>query len=377
MPSNRLIYSSLLIGLLTSTTLLGCQTTGLSNSNKSATVDSNINTDHVPLAPIPIPVQQIQKQEPVVTEANIIQWASGYNWQLKQALNPQDNTIAIDNYATVQLEVAPSSVNFYQGCQRFIIKFIWMSTPPFPYGTTEINELPSTCTDNKNNDNKISGGSIQTLFPKNSSMKLNIALLPLANNASISTQTAPKKLAIKVENGNTLIFEGTPKVLKKPTGLPIDNALLERYQWRLVSAVSNIFDDNGTIVSRTPIGDFYHPDFPVSLIFLSHSDGQYAFFSSSCNGVGGPYILTRDNTLLVGSGPQTMMGCGLNGNRIEGTLAKITTRSRSTLNLSLQPPKLASESANHSDFPYYNLLQTMETGETLVWQNEEKKNPEH
>ena len=62
------------------------------------------------------------------------------------------------------------------------------------------------------------------------------------------------------------------------------------------------------------------------------------------------------------------MGCGLEGNRVEGTLAELMARSKSKLTLSLQPNKPTSTALD--DFVHYNLLQTMETGETLVWQNE-------
>ncbi|MBO6198653.1 MAG: hypothetical protein J6N79_03570 [Psychrobacter sp.] len=48
--------------------------------------------------------------------------------------------------------------------------------------------------------------------------------------------------------------------------------------------------------------------------------------------------------------------------------------SSSQLTLSLQPSQPTSPTAdNQTDMPRYNLLQTMATGETLVWQNEVKK----
>ena len=65
------------------------------------------------------------------------------------------------------------------------------------------------------------------------------------------------------------------------------------------------------------------------------------------------------------------MGCGETGNRIESALFKLMQDSSSHLTLSLQSKKPKSG----TDFPRYNLLQTMATGETLVWQNEIKKTP--
>ena len=69
------------------------------------------------------------------------------------------------------------------------------------------------------------------------------------------------------------------------------------------------------------------------------------------------------------------MGCGETGNRIETALFDLMRNSNSKLTLSLQSKKLELEkleTKNQTDFPRYNLLQTMATGETLVWQNEEK-----
>ena len=153
--------------------------------------------------------------------------------------------------------------------------------------------------------------------------------------------------------------------------LSITNELLAQYDWQLVSAVSNTFDANGQIITRKPIGNFYHPNYPISVSFGSNLDNQYVYFSSSCNGSGAPYTLSKDNTLSVDSIVSTDMGCGETGNRIETALFGLMGNSSSKLTLSLQPLPLTSES--QVDFPRYNLLQTTETGETLVWQNEKKQ----
>lgn len=386
---NRLMLNRLTLSLLLAislpATLIGCQ----SNLLKQGT----LTNDSVSTVPV-ISQAIVQTESPTVeqetviigtevaeatnetaTEANTLQWVSNYEWKLTQVKDNKNNVININNDAPITLEVAPRSLSLSQGCQHFAINFVWMFPPPFEYGS-ELRKGTSNCKTNP--DKEIPKVDVEALFPKNSTFKLDIELLPLTNHVSINTQLAPKKLVIKVENGNTLTFDGMPKAFKKPSGLPIDNVLLERYDWRLKSAVRNIFDDDdkGQIISRQSIGDFYHPDFPVSLIFISHSDGQYTFFNSSCNGVGGPYILMKDYTLLVGSGPQTMMGCGPTGNRIEQELSKLISNSKSTLSLSLQPSnQTVAQSDSQSRYPRYNLLQTMETGETLVWQNEIKDMP--
>ncbi len=353
------------LGAFFLTTLSGCQP---NIATFSHAIEAPLPTAPKPAILSTEKVINFKESEAITSQTVTLQWASDYQWQLAQVKNQQGQDISIQDYGPIRLELAPSSLNLAQGCQYFSINFIWMSAPPFQYAT-QLNEMPNNCKDD--NGNKISTRNIKTLLPQtNDFIKLDIELLPLTSTVSDSTQIAPKNLMIEIENGNTFIFSGMPKTFKKSAGLSINNALLERYDWQLVSAVSNTFDDNRQIIARKPIGDFYHPDFPVSLTFLSHSDGQYAFFNSSCNGVGGPYILMKDYTLLVGSGPQTMMGCGPTGNRIESALAKLVTRSKSKLNLSLQPSNQVEE---QTDLPHYNLLQTMDSGETLVWQNAKKQ----
>lgn len=154
------------------------------------------------------------------------------------------------------------------------------------------------------------------------------------------------------------------------TDLSITNELLAQYHWQLVSAVSNTFDDNGQIIARKPIGNFYHPNYPISVSFGSNLDRQYVHFSSNCNGSGASYTLSKDNTLNVDSIVSTDMGCGETGNRIESALFNLMQNSSSQLTLSLQP---ANQVNNQTDFPRYNLLQTMGTGETLVWQNKQRE----
>ncbi len=376
---NRLTLS-LLLAISFPATLIGCQ----SNIAKDNSIPANsMVTGSSTSAPISYqPIIKTEKLEEKIVvvadetanEVTTLQWASNYYWQLTQVKDKKSNAININTDAPITLEIAPSSLSLFQGCQHFAIKFVWMSAPPFEYGS-ELRERPSTCKNAP--ENKVSNTNIKKLFPNdNNIIKLDVELLPVAKSKLVNTQMASKNLVIKIENGNTLTFDGTPRTFKEPTGLPIDKALLERYDWRLVSAVRNTINDKGQVISRESIGHFYHPEFPVSLKFRGYDDSQYAFFSSSCNGIGGPYILTKDYTLLVGSGPQTLMGCGVTGNRIEGELAKLIRNSKSTLSLSFRPSQSISPTADdQTDMPRYNLLQTMETGETLVWQNEVKKIP--
>lgn len=381
---NHLIINRLTLSLLLAVSLpvalTGCQS-NIAKDNyipANSIVTGSSTSDPISYQSI-IKTEKLEEKIVVVAnetvfEATTLQWASNYHWQLTHIKDKKSNAINISTDTPIALEIAPSSLNLSQGCQNFSIKFIWMSAPPFEYGS-RLNEKPSNCKNAP--ENETNNTNIKALFPDNSStMQLDIELLPVAKSNLVNTQMASKNLVVKIENGNTLTFDGTVRTFKEPTGLPINKALLERYDWQLVSAVRNTINDKGQVISRQPIGDFYHPDFPVSLKFRGYDNSQYAFFSSSCNGVGGPFIFMKDHTLLVGSGPQTLMGCGETGNRIESELSKLISNSKSTLSLSLQLPQPISPTAdNQTDMPRYNLLQTMETGETLVWQNEAKTTP--
>ena len=381
---NHLIINRLTLSLLLAVSLpvalTGCQS-NIAKDNyipANSIVTGSSTSDPISYQSI-IKTEKLEEKIVVVAnetvfEATTLQWASNYHWQLTHIKDKKSNAINISTDTPIALEIAPSSLNLSQGCQNFSIKFIWMSAPPFEYGS-RLNEKPSNCKNAP--ENETNNTNIKALFPDNSStMQLDIELLPVAKSNLVNTQMASKNLVVKIENGNTLTFDGTVRTFKEPTGLPINKALLERYDWQLVSAVRNTINDKGQVISRQPIGDFYHPDFPVSLKFRGYDNSQYAFFSSSCNGVGGPFIFMKDHTLLVGSGPQTLMGCGETGNRIESELSKLISNSKSTLSLSLQPSQpISPKSDNQTDMPRYNLLQKMATGETLVWQNEAKTTP--
>ena len=326
------------------------------------------------------PTQQtppIKAQAPEPTKATTLQWASHYQWQLAHVKDQQGYLVNINTANPITLAIAPSSLSLSQGCQHFSIDFGWMDAPPFEYGS-DLRKKPSDCK-NTSND-KMGKGDIEALFPKNGILKLGITLSAVAKNEPNNTQRAPKNLMVKIENGNTLMFTGKPIAFKKPTGLPIDKALLERYDWELKSAVRNTFNDKGQIVSRQPISGFYFPNHPISLEFRTSPDSPYVAFNSGCNGSSAPYFLLRDNTLKVSNILSSAMNCGETGNHIETALFDLMRNSNNQLTLSLQPSpslslSLSTSSKNQTDFPRYNLLQTMASGETLVWQNEAKKTP--
>ena len=370
---NHLILNRLTLSLLLtvsfSVALTGCQSAPIKSPQQTDTVDNiTFNTIN-------------PTDKAVISEAQVMQWLDHYGWQLTQVINQNGNIVDIENFAPITLAIEPSSVSFYQGCEQYMLDFHALSAPPYPY-YSHLAKVPATCNDDNALDNKTvitEDNSIQSLFTKYAPVSLNFELLPTSHltseSAPVAIQAAPKRLALNIENGNRLIFIGSPKSLAAPTGLPITNELLERYDWQLVSAVSNTYDEKGEL-TRKSLGNFYHPDHPISASFESWPDNQYASFSSGCNGSRAPYFLLNDNTFKVGTIISTVMGCGETGNRIESALFDLMRDSSSQLTLSLQPSQPISPTAdNQTDMPRYNLLQTMATGETLVWQNQAKKMP--
>ena len=346
--------------------LAGCQSTSIP-SPKQVIVNPTSTKDK------PKPIDEL-----LVKEAQLMQWLAHYDWQLVQVINPNGNIVDIANFVPITLQVEPSSVSLYQGCEQYRMDFHSMSAPLYPY-YSHLAKVPETCNDDKGPDNNTAiteDENIQTLFAKYAPVRLNFELLPISHltleSAPVAIEAAPKRLALNIENGNRLIFIGSPKALAAPTGLPITSELLEKHHWTLVSAISNTYDEKGEL-TRKPLGNFYHPDHPISASFESWPDSQYASFSSGCNGSRASYFLLNDNTFKVGTIISTVMGCGETGNRIESALFDLMRDSSSQLTLSLQPSQSISSTAdNQTDMPDYNLLQKMETGETLVWRNGEK-----
>jgi hypothetical protein len=161
----------------------------------------------------------------------------------------------------------------------------------------------------------------------------------------------------------TLNKAPAPTITKAPKGtepiadLPITYELLGRYQWRLVSAVNS--DDKAIV-------ELSRPGFPVVAGFgYVFNDEHHVGFSAYCNGVGGPYTLTPDHTLIIGSGSQTMIGCGPKREAAEDKIRALEQSSRSQLTLT----QLANSNIDDSSLPYYLLIQKMATGETLIWKN--------
>lgn len=165
-------------------------------------------------------------------------------------------------------------------------------------------------------------------------------------------------MVINAQN-RKLVFEGTLRPLQLTRGLPINNELLEKYKWRLVSAIDG---------DKQPITELNYRGVPIYAGFYTNSNLSGAGFSSNCNGVGGPYILTPNNKLLIGAGSQTMMGCGPKREAAEDKIKALEQLSKSQLTLQ----QLLNTNTDDPDLPYYLLTQQLETSETLIWKNVEE-----
>lgn len=95
------------------------------------------------------------------------------------------------------------------------------------------------------------------------------------------------------------------------------------------------------------------------------NDEHHVGFSSNFNGIGGPYSLNADHSLIIGSGPQTLMGCGPKREAAEDKIRALEQSSQSQLTLT----QLTNTNINDPSLPYYLLTQKMATGETLIWKN--------
>lgn len=322
--------------------LAGCQ----SPNNGAATHNSKT---------LPMP---IASQLPEVSIDNL----NRYDWQLVQWVDSQGKVAKIAAKPPFMMDVRPDSLIFSYNCQRYDLAHDSYQLSGYSSsGVTNI--TPDSCpTKNSSNDFDIAI-HLKRLFPQYSSSKFNFEWLsprPPSLFKKISGQGSTQRLAIHV-NGSQLIFNGTPKPIKPTSGLPITYDLLERYQWRLQSAAD---------ANNQTITELSYKDLPITADFytlLNHGSHQ-ASFDSGCNGTGGDYILTPNHELLIGSAPQTLMGCSPKREAAEGKIRALEQSSKSQLTLS----KTASTTNNSEDKPTYQLTQKLESGETLIWQNAEK-----
>lgn len=281
-----------------------------------------------------------------IESSQVIPWSSHYHWQLSEVKRGDGQPVTAKLTDRIRLDVAPDRLNFYQG---------------------SLTGQPASCAAGST----AQAPSMHALLKPMTERPFRLELLTA--NAAPKTNgdapAAPKRLAIILSNGDQFVFTGAAKTLPKTTGLPLSPELLARFDWHLVSAIRQQYDAQGNLINKEPISDFYHPKHPISFAFDGDAPNPLMTFDKNCNYIFARYFLMENNMLVLGRITQTVMSCGATSDRIEIRLFMMMSNSSSMLTLSHQPPTQDSSTNTASDYPRYNLLQTMATGETLVWQN--------
>lgn len=339
----------ILASLLAAIGLIGCQSTSVLNPQQVTINTSSINT-----APV--------LSEQVINVENL----NRFDWKLVRWIDNQDVVTHVDTAPPLILDVRPSNLVFKYDCQRYSLHHDGYHA--YTYTSSGVTTTtPASCTINDTQAASDIPEYLTQLFPEYGRGRFNLKLVsskePPPKSSSLLNKLTTKKpipyeLALNTQ-GNQLIFEGTPKILKPISGLPITHGILKKYQWRLVSAVDR---DNKFITEISDLG------FPVSAYFgyPVYNEEHHVGFSSDCNGVGGPYILTPDNMLLIGSGAQTMKGCSAKREAAEDKIRQLEQLSKSQLTLQ----QLSNANVDDTNLPYYLLTQKLNTGETLIWKNQ-------
>mgnify|MGYP003607002277 FL=1 len=358
---NHLILNRLTLSLLFtvsfSVALIGCQSNIAKDNSTSA---NSMVTGSSTSAPI--------LSEQVINVESV----NRFDWKLVRRIDNQGIVDDVDTVPPLMLDVRPSNLVFKYDCQRYRLNHDGYQDYTYSsYGVTTITQPSCLITDKQAASNILH--YLEQLFPEYGRGRFNLRITSPSTQTkskpfSFLNKLTPKKptsyeLILNVQD-KQLIFEGTLKTLRPVTGLPITYELLKEYQWRLVSAVDS---------NKNTIIELSRPDFPVTAYFAYplYNDEHHVGFSSDCNGVGGSYILTPDNKLLIGSSPQTMMGCSPKREAAEDKIRELEQLSKSQLTLQ----RLPNTNLDSSSLPYYLLTQKLDTGETLIWKNEIKKIP--
>ena len=365
---SRLQMPLAIISALLPLALLGCQTNSLNHTAQTSVVIDDENWSASTL------------------ESRLFQTATKYEWQLTHVSDNKGRIKPFNQKLPLTMEVHPSLLIFIEGCQRHQVSFDMWLPLPYLYGQINVGEPSSNCIivnnstiENLSNKNTVKnqiGNVVDHVFVPYSDIAFRFD--PVQPNSTKHSNQMLKQLALKTNKGKTLIFSGTPKPEYPVAGITLTNELLEQYQWRLIGAT----DDNNKTIHK-----FNRPDVPIIANYRldahNYSNPQQSGFSQviglsvGCNGASGSYALSTNQTLLIGGNPSTMVGCGDDIDDIESSISRLMLYSSSHLTLTRSDNDQLSGSINElkEQKPSYLLTQKLKTGETLVWQNEEKKTP--
>lgn len=338
-----------IISLSVAMGLMGCQSTSL---------DSTVFTN---------PAVDNGNWSNSTPKPRLLQTLTKYKWQLTHVTDESGQIQPFNHKPPLIMQVRPDILLFEEGCHRYQGSFgVWRPLP-YPYSLPDIRDLPDDCIAISHPGSDLNKGGIQRaleiVFAPYSDSYFRFD--PVLPSSPLFSKKASKQLALTTDKGRTFIFSGTARPEKTVAGIPITNELLEHYQWRLVSATDN---------TNNPISELNHSKIPITANFRLDSHNQGVGFFTGCNGVGGSYVLSTNQTLLIGASPSTLMGCGDLINGIEDYLDHIMHNSSSQLTLT-HPDITSISNISSVPIPGYLLTQELDSGETLIWKNEVKKTP--
>ena len=312
-----------------------------------------------------------------------------YLWKVVEIEDSKQN-LPIDYLQSLTLDIRPNMLVFKDHCQRYDMSFLNMLAGDYPYVYDGINTKPS-CDSQRTDDQDVALSELKKIFRQSQqtqyiSKSFGFQWLAqnkqptdipttLPDNAYLAIHLDPE---IYPKKSTTIVLKGTIKPVSKTS---IENTLLnrdtlERFNWELRQAI----DINGKSIEA-----FNYADIPVIASFYTVKRDLYnndtfshASFNSDCNGIGGEYVLTPTNKLLIGYGMQTVMGCGRAREKAEETLRELMHHSTSHLTLNYYPNNKDNKdkASSNTDLKLaegtYILIQDLDTGEQLIWRSVEK-----
>ena len=312
-----------------------------------------------------------------------------YLWKVVEIEDSKQN-LPIDYLQSLTLDIRPNMLVFKDHCQRYDMSFLNMLAGDYPYVYDDIN-TKSSCDSQRTDDQDVALSELKKIFRQSQQTQYiskSFGFQWLAQNkqpTGIPTALPDNAyLAIHLDaeiypkKSTTIVLKGTIKPVSKTS---IENTFLnrdtlERFNWELRQAI----DINGKSIEA-----FNYADIPVIASFYTVKRDLYnndtfshASFNSDCNGIGGEYVLTPTNKLLIGYGMQTVMGCGRAREKAEQTLRELMHHSISHLTLNYYPNNKDNKdkASSNTDLKLaegtYILIQDLDTGEQLIWRSVEK-----
>ncbi len=325
------------IAALSLTFLAGCQTAPLSktaNQNSASSTFKNMSLN-------------------AVSPQQLLERLTYYNWQLIQIKNINGKTKPFRHDPPLLMDISPNRLMFREGCYRYQVFLSDVLGRTYLYSFNNFRTLPAqTCQDSDTDDDSSEiQSALERLFVPYGDVGFNFEVLS-------KSQPQPK-IALSINNGAALIFSGKAKPQQSVSGIPITHELLQRYNWRLIRA---------TDANQQRIDDFHQPDVPITASFATDERGQHFGVSIGQHGIGGSYVLSTNQTLLKGSGVFLPISFGEKQDDIWRKFVVVALKPSQLILTEQQTP---SQNSNQIS-PRYLLTQKVESGETLVWENEAK-----